>query len=72
MKALLEKILRSRKFLLATLTAAFIALNNALKLGIDEATINHVVIVVVGWILGESVIDASAALKPIKETKPAA
>jgi len=59
----MNKVLGSRKFVTAIVGALFIGLNDALGLGMDEATQTKVVALLATWILGESVADAAGALK---------
>jgi len=53
--------LKSRKFILAVVSAILIVLNDGLDLGIDQDTVLAFAGLVATWILGESAIDATRA-----------
>jgi hypothetical protein len=50
--------LLSRKFLMAVISAALVIANDGLSLGLDQNTIIAFGTIVVGWIIGESAVDA--------------
>ena len=63
----------SRKFLMALISAALVIANDGLNLGLDSNTIIAFGSIVVGWIIGESAIDAKRAggndAKPTGDTE---
>lgn len=59
---LLKSALSSRKFATAIFGALLVGLNDALKLGLKEDTIQHIVLILSAWIVGESAIDAAGAM----------
>lgn len=52
---------KSRKFILAVVSAVLIVLNDGLDLGIDSETVLAFAGIVAVWITGESVVDAKRA-----------
>ena len=59
---MLEK-LKSRKLLMAVGAVLIILVNDVLGLNINEATLQQVVVIVVGFIVGQGAVDVAAALK---------
>ena len=53
----------SRKLLVAIFTAVFLAINNNLANPLDPATIKDIITVIVAYILGQSAVDVTSALK---------
>jgi hypothetical protein len=66
MKAIFGKL--GRKYTTAVLGAGLIVLNRSLDLGLDSETIWQMVAILGSWILGESAIDAAAAVKAFSKT----
>lgn len=58
----------SKKLAIAIFTMAIVALNNRLGLGLDDATVNHLVTVAVAYLFGQTIIDAAKAVKAPKAT----
>lgn len=50
--------LKSRKFWMAVVSAALVIANDGLDLGVNNETVIAFAAIVVGWIIGESHIDA--------------
>jgi len=57
------KTFTSRKLLVAVLTAVLLAINNQLSNPLDPATIKDIITVIVAYILGQSAVDVTTALK---------
>lgn len=57
----MAKKFKSRKFILAVVTAVLIVLNDGLDLGIDSETVLAFAGIVAVWITGESVVDTARA-----------
>lgn len=55
--------LKSRQFIMALATGILVVLDDGLDLGLPKETIMMVVAVVVGYIFGQSAVDAAAAIK---------
>ena len=53
----------SRKLLVAVLTAVLLAINNNLANPLDPATVKDIITVIVAYILGQSAVDVTTALK---------
>lgn len=53
MEAKLKAMLRSRRFWLAAAGVAFVA-NDQFGFGLDRETVNHVVLLIGAWIVGDS------------------
>lgn len=53
----------SRKLLVAVLTAVLLVINNNLAHPLDAATIKDIITVIVAYILGQSAVDVTVALK---------
>ncbi len=58
--------LKSRKFILAVVTALLVIANDGLDLGIDSDTVLTFAGIVATWIIGESAVDAKRAGKETK------
>jgi len=58
---MIARVVASRKFMTAILGALLVALNDALDLGLREDTMRHIVMILTGWLVGESAIDAASA-----------
>ena len=56
------KKIGGRKYCSMILMVLLVCANDALSLGFAEETLTRVTTVVLGWVLGESLIDASSAL----------
>lgn len=69
---LLKSALKSRKYATAICTALLVGLNDALKLGLREDTIQNIVLILSAWIVGESAIDAAGAMGTQRATIEAA
>ena len=61
MRDFIKKI-GGRKYCSMILMVLLIAANDALGLGFEEDTLTRITTVVLGWVLGESLVDASSAL----------
>lgn len=59
--------MKSRKFWMAVVTGILIVLNDGLNIGIDQETVLAFAAIVVGYIFGESAVDAVRAKKDKKE-----
>jgi len=55
--------LKSRKFILAVISGALVVFNQGLDLNLPSETILTFAGIVVAYILGESAVDAAAAIK---------
>jgi|GEM_PF-2059844 len=53
--------LKSRKFILAVVSAVLVVLNDGLDLGIDQETVLTFAGLVATWIIGEAAVDATRA-----------
>ncbi len=58
------KTFLSKKLLVTILTSAFIWANNKWQLGMSEETISNIVIVIVGYIVGQTAVDIAAVCTP--------
>lgn len=58
------KTFLSKKLLVAILSAAIIWANNKWQLGMSEQTISNIVIVIVGYIIGQAAVDIAAVRTP--------
>lgn len=56
----------SKKLLVAVLTAVLLAINNQLSNPLDAATVKDIITVIVAYILGQSAVDVTAAIKNAK------
>lgn len=56
------KKIGGRKYASMILMVLLVAANDALSLGFEEETLTRITTVVLAWVLGESLIDASSAL----------
>ena len=61
---------KSRKFILAVVSAILIVLNDGLELGIDSNTVLAFAGIVATWIIGESAVDAKRAGGAKREPTP--
>jgi hypothetical protein len=66
----MAKKFKSRKFILAVVTAVLIVLNDGLDLGIDSETVLAFAGIVAVWITGESVVDTARARKGNADEEP--
>ena len=60
----------SKKLLITVLTAALVYANNRFQLGMDEATINRLVLLVVGYVIGQAAVDVAAVITPTAPNPP--
>ncbi len=57
----MKKIFSSRKFTTAILGALLVGLNDGLNLGLRHETVQHIVLILASWVVGESAVDAASA-----------
>lgn len=64
------KTFLSKKLLITIFTAAFVWANNKWQLGLTEDSISNIVIVIVGYIIGQTAVDIAAVRTPDAPNPP--